>query len=870
MARERKELENIRPKELTPEILEKIRNNRVGVLDLSYAKLNKEEVKKLAEALKVNKSLTSLDLRANNIGAEGAKALAQALKKNKSLTSLNLWNNNIGAAGAKAIAQALQENKSLTSLELRNNNIGDEGAKAIAQALQGNKRLTYLDIGDNNIGVEGAKEIAQALKENKSLTSLRLEYNNIGGDELTSQIKALIERNCKFRDDFTLLAKAAINDNDKIGAVEKEMTEIPLVHQTYALAEIIKTAGELSKTSVNGGNITNHLKMIKFFLGHNVPVTEDVLEAVKESDNPEISALLQSADKNSFLEQQEVKASERQAAPLPKPSASLEIKETNPSVDVSDLQEEAKKQDDANIKALPIAELEKKLSNLNVYRQDLNKDSSGYQKLQTQHDNLASAIKKLNITGQDFLSEINNNTALTRQELGDIQQIIQEFDINQILELKKIASEISHLANKEFVEQKEIAHLHLAGGNPRIAADQRATINQEGDIREYYESVNYLLEAMFLRANLFDVTEIDRKQIFGGNVRDKAISASNSLISKIPLIGGLISLGVEFADGKHQNSLYSSNCTKIVNLYGSNSDNRKILAEALARKFTIYSIERIKRHQSQTVIEEEISEKEKKIERALPEKIKQAMSTTYDATKKKIKEKYAEEQDKLTAKPLSKLRMKKISPLSLLDINKFFHLIFEEADKGVRIVDEKLVEELTAQFVSITSEVGAGNLPEIKEEGDLPDILVGAESSSFVSRHSPRSLAQQPPKHGEDVIAKIIADNAILKAESARTKKDLERMQKQLKTITPDVGDDDAIGSGTMQQIQQARSPEAAQQIAQDAVHGLGNRLGNRINDMAIVTAENQEKVESFSERLDRLEANQKNQKKGKDHHTIR
>ena len=46
----------------------------------------------------------------NNIGVEGAKAIAEALKVNKSITELYLWNNNIGDEGAKAIAEALKVN----------------------------------------------------------------------------------------------------------------------------------------------------------------------------------------------------------------------------------------------------------------------------------------------------------------------------------------------------------------------------------------------------------------------------------------------------------------------------------------------------------------------------------------------------------------------------------------------------------------------------------------------------------------------------------------------------------------------------------------------------------------------------------------
>ncbi|BBJ31499.1 hypothetical protein RAS_06080 [Rickettsia asiatica] len=49
----------------------------------------------IAEALKVNTSLTSLHLDDNNIGDQGARSLAEARKSNISLTSLYLDNYDI-------------------------------------------------------------------------------------------------------------------------------------------------------------------------------------------------------------------------------------------------------------------------------------------------------------------------------------------------------------------------------------------------------------------------------------------------------------------------------------------------------------------------------------------------------------------------------------------------------------------------------------------------------------------------------------------------------------------------------------------------------------------------------------------------------
>ena len=54
----------------------------------------------IAEAIKVNKTLTNLDLSSSGIDDAGATCIAKAIKVNKTLTDLDLFNNSISAAGA--------------------------------------------------------------------------------------------------------------------------------------------------------------------------------------------------------------------------------------------------------------------------------------------------------------------------------------------------------------------------------------------------------------------------------------------------------------------------------------------------------------------------------------------------------------------------------------------------------------------------------------------------------------------------------------------------------------------------------------------------------------------------------------------------
>ncbi|KJE90737.1 TKL/IRAK protein kinase [Capsaspora owczarzaki ATCC 30864] len=150
--------------------------NASGKLNLTN-ELGDEEALAIAEALKVNTTLTSLILDCNQIGDVGAQAIAEALKVNTTLTWVTIWQNHIGDAGAQAIAEALKVNTTLTWLSLDTNAIGDAGARAIAEAIKVNKALTRLHLSKNQLGDAGAQAFAEALKVNKTLAELDLSEN---------------------------------------------------------------------------------------------------------------------------------------------------------------------------------------------------------------------------------------------------------------------------------------------------------------------------------------------------------------------------------------------------------------------------------------------------------------------------------------------------------------------------------------------------------------------------------------------------------------------------------------------------------------------------------------------------------------------
>ncbi|CAF1511367.1 unnamed protein product, partial [Didymodactylos carnosus] len=119
---------------------DKLKLGQVYVLNLSGKLASKEDIMVIAEALKINKTLTTLWIAENNISDQGAMAVAEALKINKTLTTLWIAKNNISDQGGTAIAEALKINKTLTYLSISQNNISEEKREGIKRAW--NKRLS--------------------------------------------------------------------------------------------------------------------------------------------------------------------------------------------------------------------------------------------------------------------------------------------------------------------------------------------------------------------------------------------------------------------------------------------------------------------------------------------------------------------------------------------------------------------------------------------------------------------------------------------------------------------------------------------------------------------------------------------------------
>ncbi|KAF9933014.1 hypothetical protein BGZ67_004499 [Mortierella alpina] len=169
------------------------KNDTLKELDLSSNRITAQGMEDLSQALAYNRSLTRLCLESNDIRGPGAPALARLLTKNRVIRHLNVGSNGLGCDGCILIAESVRFNRTLTSLSLDLNEMGPKGAHAMAVALVSNRHLTHLYMPHNNIGDQGLIEICESLKRNKTLISLDMELNHIGHGQSVAGMHALGE-----------------------------------------------------------------------------------------------------------------------------------------------------------------------------------------------------------------------------------------------------------------------------------------------------------------------------------------------------------------------------------------------------------------------------------------------------------------------------------------------------------------------------------------------------------------------------------------------------------------------------------------------------------------------------------------------------
>jgi len=142
-------------------------------------KTSKTLIKRLADVLATNRTLTRMDVRNDSFDDEDAFHVAHALSKNTTLQGFFLSSTIMSESAVAIICAAIMSNQTLTSLHLPFIGSRTHIATHVANMLAANKTLTRLSIGSNYIGDLGLALIANALKQNATLQTLRISCNGI-------------------------------------------------------------------------------------------------------------------------------------------------------------------------------------------------------------------------------------------------------------------------------------------------------------------------------------------------------------------------------------------------------------------------------------------------------------------------------------------------------------------------------------------------------------------------------------------------------------------------------------------------------------------------------------------------------------------
>ena len=164
-------------------VMEKLRVT--GKWELDRCGLGDKGAIALAEALRVNETVTTLSVVDNGLSLVGGEALFGALSKSKSMKRVDVSDNNLGDAtleehGMGAVIKALlAKNAVMQELILKNNRLSDRDAESIAEGCIENSSLLILDLEQNRIGPRGGEALGRMLGANAELREINLSFNQL-------------------------------------------------------------------------------------------------------------------------------------------------------------------------------------------------------------------------------------------------------------------------------------------------------------------------------------------------------------------------------------------------------------------------------------------------------------------------------------------------------------------------------------------------------------------------------------------------------------------------------------------------------------------------------------------------------------------
>ena len=144
---------------------------QLTALNLKFCFLTFDQIKKLADSIRYNKTLVKLDLSNNGLVSPVANYLIESLNSNIYISELNFHGNQLDDKFAANLAELLQHNEVLYKVDISANPISPEGAQLLLRAIS-EFNDTLGDLGDLEdstfMGVRIREELRQAIKLNNA------------------------------------------------------------------------------------------------------------------------------------------------------------------------------------------------------------------------------------------------------------------------------------------------------------------------------------------------------------------------------------------------------------------------------------------------------------------------------------------------------------------------------------------------------------------------------------------------------------------------------------------------------------------------------------------------------------------------------
>ena len=155
------------------------RNLNLQCLEFFKKNLYYGDVKALLDGISCNVVLQELDLSCNTfVDPKSKDLIAKVLRSNKTLKIVSLRKAKLGDQAIRKLAEALLDNTSLTSLDIGDNEMKESATIAIGNLLSWNKTLKELNLQNNPI--KPSEAIRQGLMNNASLHNIGIPQMKIG------------------------------------------------------------------------------------------------------------------------------------------------------------------------------------------------------------------------------------------------------------------------------------------------------------------------------------------------------------------------------------------------------------------------------------------------------------------------------------------------------------------------------------------------------------------------------------------------------------------------------------------------------------------------------------------------------------------